>query len=197
MHATRPEADEMLDEMSSAGNVHVLTPVEKPRLGKVRYTHEACIDLILLNPAVSQNELAATFGYSVGWMSIAINSDAFQARLAERKGELVDPMIRASLNERLRAVTQRSLDVLLEKLELPTAKVSDQLVLGAAALGIKGLGLGNTPPPAPAAAEHLNAMAERLRSFMVPVPISPISPPPAASAPDPNVVDVQAREVSP
>ena len=72
----------------------------RPTIARVRYTHEACVDMILANPAVSQNDLAAHFGYSAGWMSIVVNSNAFQEKLAERKGELIDPVIKASLEER-------------------------------------------------------------------------------------------------
>jgi len=83
---------------------------------KVRYSHDAMIDLIVANPAVSQNELAAHFGYTPGWVSQIINSDAFRERLAERKDELVDPRIRTSIEERIRALADKSIEVLLQKL---------------------------------------------------------------------------------
>ena len=95
-----------------------------PEIANVRYTHDACIDAILANPAVSQNELAATFGYSAAWMSIVINSDAFRTRLAARKSELVDPVITAACEERMRALASRSMDVLLEKLEAGDGKTA-------------------------------------------------------------------------
>lgn len=88
-----------------------------PEITKVRYTHDAIIDMIIANPAVSQGDLAAEFGFTQSWMSIIINSDAFQERLAERKGELLDPKIRASIESRLEALAKRSLDKLLEKLD--------------------------------------------------------------------------------
>ncbi len=71
-------------------------------LRKVRYSHDAMIDAIIENPTVSQNELA--------------NSDAFRERLAERKDELVDPRIRMSVEERIRGLADKSIEVLLEKL---------------------------------------------------------------------------------
>ena len=83
---------------------------------KVRYSHDAMIDQIIENPAVSQNDLAAYFGYTPGWVSQVINSDAFRERLAERKDELVDPRIRTSIEERIRALADKSIEVLLEKL---------------------------------------------------------------------------------
>lgn len=88
-----------------------------PEIDKVRYTHDAIIDEILVDPAISQGELSRRFGFSQGWMSIIINSDAFQARLAERKGTLVDPKITARVEERLEALANRALDRLLERVE--------------------------------------------------------------------------------
>jgi len=88
-----------------------------PEIEKVRYTHDAIIDEILVDPAISQGELARRFGYSQAWMSIVINSDAFKSRLAERKGELVDPKIQATIEQRLEGVANRALDKILDRLE--------------------------------------------------------------------------------
>jgi hypothetical protein len=84
---------------------------------RVRYTHDAMIDLVIANPAISQNAIAAHFGYSVGWVSRIFNSDAFQARLAQRKGDLVDPSIVLTIEEKLKALAGRSLDIVQEKLD--------------------------------------------------------------------------------
>jgi hypothetical protein len=73
--------------------------------------------MILANPAVSQNELAEAFGYSASWMSIVVNSNAFQEKLAERKGELIDPVIKASIEQRMDQLAKMSMDLLMEKLE--------------------------------------------------------------------------------
>lgn len=109
---------------------------------KVRYTHEAMIDMIVAEPGVSQNELAMRFGYTPAWISTVMASDAFKERLAARRTELVDPAIVATVEERFEAVTKRSLEVLQEKLAMPAASVPDQLALQAAALGARGLGKG-------------------------------------------------------
>jgi len=82
---------------------------------KVRYTTDAVIDEILVNPSISQGELAERFGYTQAWMSIIVNSDAFKNRLAERKGQLIDPQITASVEERLEALGKASLDRLLDR----------------------------------------------------------------------------------
>lgn len=109
---------------------------------KVRYTHDAMIDLILAKPNVSQNELAAAFGFSVGWVSRVMGSDAFQARLAERKEEVVDPAIRGSFEERLRGLADQSLAVITAKLE---ATGSPDIAMKALELSTKALGMGARP----------------------------------------------------
>lgn len=106
-------------------------------IARVKFTHDAMIDLIIAQPGVSQNEIAKHFGYTAVWISRIVNSDAFQARLALRKNDLVDPSIALSVDERLRAVAARSLDRVLEKLELAPsmAESLDAAKMATAALG--------------------------------------------------------------
>jgi hypothetical protein len=98
------------------------------------------IDRIIANPWVSQNELAAYYGYTVGWVSQVIASDAFQSRLAERKNELIDPTIRATIEERFKGLVIQSLEVLRKKLESPG--VSDKLAIQSLDVAAKALGYG-------------------------------------------------------
>ena len=107
------------------------------QLKKVGHVHDAMIDLILKDPTVSSRELAAVFSYSQGWIAAVLASDSFQARLAQRKAALIDPIIARSLNERLRAVAIRSVDVIQEKLS--EESVSAQYALDA--LGVAQAGL--------------------------------------------------------
>lgn len=133
-------------------------------LKQVRYSHEAMADMLIAEPSISQNELATRFGRTPTWISIVINSDAFQSYYAARKAEVVDPELIATVRERFQALTVRSLQVLQEKLQRPANEIPDNLALKAAELGAKGLGVGgNAPPPAaPNPAEYLPAIAERL-----------------------------------
>lgn len=140
----------MLREMARAGKAALevadrAAPVSV-RPPKIRYTHEGMVDLILENPWISQNQLAAHFGYSPGWISTILTSDAFQAQLSARREELIDPELRVSLEERFRALTAQSLKVLQEKLARPAGEVPDNLALRAAELGAKALGIGGNAP---------------------------------------------------
>ena len=111
---------------------------------KVSYTHDAMIDLMLVRPTITGIELAEYFGYTQPWISVIRTSDAFRARYAERKGELVDPVIVATVDERLRAVADASLERVLERLTSPI-KPSDDFVLQSAKLSTSALGYGAKP----------------------------------------------------
>lgn len=112
---------------------------------KISYTHDAMIDMIIACPDISQGELAQTFGYSQTWISIVIGSDAFQTRLKERKGQLTDPKIQATINDRLDGLAKRSLDKLIERLDTNSSITNADLIKMAAL----GVGDKNKLPPAP------------------------------------------------
>jgi hypothetical protein len=134
---------------------------------KVSYTHDAMIDLIIANPAVSQNALAAHFGYSASWVSQVIASDAFQARLAERTKDLVDPTIRATVEDRFKALVLRSLDILREKLDNPSHTVPDNLALRTLELSSRALGYGARHDPTPPAPVNVSVHLENLGGNLV------------------------------
>lgn len=123
-----------------------------PEIARVRYTHDAVIDEILMNPAISQNDLAKHFGFSPAWMSIVVNSDAFKERLAERKGELVDPKLVATINERLDSIAKRSLEKIMDRLDNPGAQIKTMELVAIAKLGV---GDKNTRPAGPQVQNNL------------------------------------------
>ena len=193
-HLVTNEADRLLSQLAESGRqqraaVDLLGKqiVPSVRPPKVRYTHQGMADYILENPWVSQNELAEMYGYSAGWISTVITSDAFKSMLEERRAEIIDPELRASLKERFQALTAQSLSVLMEKLNKPADQISDQLALRAAELGAKSLGFGIATPPAPPPVDPaaLGNLAERLLQMQGRVRQQ------AAG----EVVDVAAREI--
>lgn len=120
------------------------------------------IDLIVENPALSQSEIAAHFGYSQTWVSIVFNSDAFKERLEARKGELVDPVLRASIEEKFKALADLSFQVVMDKLHATRD----------ANLGMKGLDL---------AARSLGYGAKPAGGTQVNVNVQPVAVVPAKS----------------
>lgn len=130
-------------------------PAIRPK--STNYTHEAVIDWILAEPGVTQREIAAEFGYTEAWMSIIIGSDAFKEKLAERKAQLTDPRIIASINERLDAVAKRSLDRIMDRLDSPvhgSIKTADLVSIARLGVGDK-----NTRPAGPTIQTNLYVVA--------------------------------------
>lgn len=127
-------------------------------IAKVRYTHDAVIDMIIANPSVSQEELAIAFGFTASWMSIIVNSDAFKEKLALRKSELVDPIIRATLTDRLNALANKSAEVLLEKLN---AAPDEQTALKALDITAKALGYGAKDNSKPSVVNYIAVVPQR------------------------------------
>lgn len=142
-----------------------LPPVVRgARPPKLRYSHQAMCDLLIQHPMISQNEVAALFGYTPAWVSTIITSDAFQSLLAQRREELVNPEIALTLNERYNALAAQSLRILQEKISKPADQVSDALALKTAELSAKALGLGGNAPPSVVvdSASYLPELASRL-----------------------------------
>lgn len=104
------------------------------------YSHDAMIDAIIADPTISQSELASLFGYTAGWISQVINSDAFKAKLAQRIADLRDPIITASMEEQFKGILARGLEITRAKLDNPN--VSDNFVLRSMDLSAKALGYG-------------------------------------------------------
>ena len=153
----------MSQALSAANTLEAaVEPRHAPTMGalqKLRYTHTDAIDFIIANPGISQNAVAARYGFSPGWLRNVMASDAWQSAMAARRAEMIDPTLAATIEERFRGVTILSLERLHQKLSAP--QVSDNVVLKAVELGARSLGLGTTPPPPPNQ-DHLAQLANRL-----------------------------------
>ena len=127
---------------------------------KVQYTHDSMIDHLIANPTISQGELAAIYGYTPSWVSQVISSDAFQARMHERREQIADPTIRATMKERFDGVIRRSLEILEHKLNKDADRVPDQLVLQAMGLASRAAGYGARMESAPAPQVNVSVYLE-------------------------------------
>lgn len=156
---------DILDQLFSDAVSAPPPAVKTQAIAKLSYTHAAMVDLIIANPSISQNQLAAHFGYTPSWVSGVIASDAFQSQLAERTKDLVDPTIRATVEDRFKALVLRSLDILRQKLDKPTEVIPDQLVLRSLELSSRALGYGakvETPPTQVNVEVHLEQLGGNL-----------------------------------
>jgi len=83
---------------------------------KVSITHDAIIDYVMTQPQATYREIAGQFDYTPEGIGIIVRSDSFKARLEVRKADLVDPIIRQSVEERLTGLAHASIDILQRKL---------------------------------------------------------------------------------
>lgn len=152
-------------------------------IARVKYTHDAMIDIVIANPSITQNKIAEHFGYTVPWVSRIFSSDAFQARLAERRDEIVNPALTASVEERIRGLAMQSLEVISEKLALTG---NPDLAVKAFEISTKAAGYG---------ARQQNVAVQN--NFVVALPPKATDAQSWADAHRPSlgVVDVPAREV--
>lgn len=111
----------------------------KTQLQKVHFTHDAMIDAILANPTIRQRELADLFGFTESWISTVLCSDAFQARLAVRRNDLVGNSMLLNFNERLRKMALKSIDRVEMELE-KQANCDSAFALEALKIGAKHFG---------------------------------------------------------
>lgn len=145
-------------------------PISSPdaeRQLAVPYSHAGMIQLIIDNPTWSHKQYAKHFGYTPGWFASVIASDNFQTLLDLRRDEVADPSLTATLEERFRALTLRSLTVLQTLLDNP--KVDDATVIKAAEIGVKALGLGqkkSDEDDKPQVVHSLDTLADRLTSLL-------------------------------
>jgi len=126
-----------------------------------RFSHEALAEALLLDPNLSGRQLSQLFGLTESWISIIRNSDAFRATLERRKGELIDPTLVATLEDRYRAMANRSVEVLIEKMSAPSVAISDDLALRAAALGAQ-MFKAAAPAPVSTPESSIDKLADRL-----------------------------------
>lgn len=92
---------------------------------KMSHKHEEILNFLLLNPLLKMGEVAAHFGVTFPWLSTIVHSHAFQDQLKRRQDEVFDSAILQTVEDKLGAVAQVTLDAYLEKVPTLTA---DQLI---------------------------------------------------------------------
>lgn len=112
-------------------------------LKKLTIRHEAILEYMIANPEKPQNDVAAYFDVTPAWLSMIINSDLFQERLAGviQQGHEVGIF---SVKEKMAATASMALDRLMDRIPLET-DVGE--LTKAANVTLKGLGYGNPKVP--------------------------------------------------
>lgn len=129
-----------------AARPQIIAPLQagqsQTKLKKVRYTHDALIDAIIMNPEIRQRELAELFGFTEAWISTVVCSDSFQARLAVRRNDLVGHSMLLNFNERMKRMALKSLDRIEGELD-KKMNCDVGIALEGLKIAAKGFGFGN------------------------------------------------------
>lgn len=154
------------------------------------YTNEELVQWILDHPGCTHAEIGAAYGRTAGWFSTVLVTDDFQEALAPARAAIRDPSITATMEQRFAGLLVRSVDVL--QVKLSGANPDASLVMEAAKLGVRALGLGNAGRDAPAqsAPQSLESLADRLTGLIT----NRTKGSGIGSVPQATVIDVQAKE---
>lgn len=156
--AAEPSIDALLDDGRSEADRSGAAAGARAFVRKPQYTAAAMVDLMVEHPEYSHAQFAAHFGYKPSWFAGVLISRNFQMVLESRRSEVINPMLTGTMDDMFRALTLQSLTVLQQRIEDPRA--SEDLILKAAALGVKALGMGTAggmapPPQAPKTLQQL------------------------------------------
>lgn len=103
------------------------------------------MDFLLQCPHAKLGDVALHFGYTQSWLSTVIHSNAFQAELASRRGE-ISTRIAGDIPTRLRALGHQAIEKLEDTFEVGLATPS--LAMEVLQLAAKAEGLGEKKPAA-------------------------------------------------
>ena len=131
-------------DLSLLGLAQVAPLNHPPAPVPLSYTNDSIIGYLLEHPDTTPEAVAKAFGRPKRWFLTLLASDQFQQQLDPVRQHLLDPTITSTMEERFRALTLHSLNVLHAKMDHP--EVTDFLVVKAAEIGVKALGLGLPKP---------------------------------------------------
>jgi len=154
------DATAVLNALAASAQKPLVQPATGRGPGKVSITHNEIMDYLMMNPTTSLGDVAAHFGYTRGWLSQIIHSDAFQTLLKEKKQFAFHHTV-LSVREKMENVAHKALDALDRSLD--DEKDASTLADVASDM-LDRLGFGSkTPPASPAASVHVTVLAGELR----------------------------------
>lgn len=124
------------------------------------------VQWIVDHPGATHAEIGTAYGRPAGWFATVMVTQEFLQAMEPRRQEISNPAVTNTIQERFQALLLRSVDVLQTKLSV--AAPGDALVLEAAKLGVRALGLGadGRGPAAPGDRHSLESLADRLTSLV-------------------------------
>jgi hypothetical protein len=107
---------------------------------EIKPVHVEMADCLIQNPSMTKKALGKKFGMSMYHVALVMNSKEWVDLLEER--EVINPLVKANIDDRFKAITYHSQEILMERLSKP--KVKDATVLKALEISSKALGYGKT-----------------------------------------------------
>lgn len=158
-------AQSLIDDDRKLSEGKTVAKVEAGLPAGIAYSPLAMVELMVQHPEWTHARLAAQFNRPASWISQVLASEAFQRAVDPYRDQL-DPSFGATMDERFRALAVRATTVLQSKLE--SSGVNDLVVLKAAEIGVKALGLGQRQPEAPSAPPQNSSqsVAEKIMAAM-------------------------------
>lgn len=140
----------------------------------VKWWHEAIVDDMLAFPTDTLKQRSARLNYTVSWLSIVINSDAFKAMYEQRRANFKE-RLDSSIAHKTAEVANRALDALLETMEKKRDKLPFEALTDLTDRTLERLGYGVKPKTSapqvnvsiglpPVSREQLEAARSALRS---------------------------------
>jgi hypothetical protein len=109
--------DETAGERLSYRDVSAYALGDRYQIQSTSITHEMIIDWLIANPGFGQmGKCAQHFGCTRPWLSTLVHSDAFQAKLRDRKEEVFETTI-VPLRDKIVGVANRAVEKLGEAIE--------------------------------------------------------------------------------
>ena len=136
-------------------------------LEKLKDIHVLMIEEIVMNPSITHQQLADKFGYSRVWVTMVLGSDLFRTEYKKRREAIMNPLITATLQDKVKAAAGLSWDKMLERLTDDTKPVPDATLIKVLEISTKALfgDMVETVKKPAMTEDHLDKLAERLISL--------------------------------
>lgn len=122
---------------------------------KFRYWYDGIIDLLLVDPTLSQKDIAAKMGRHAVTIGMVMNCDMFRARYEQRRGSQ-SKALQEKINDRISGVAIKALELVEAKLDTRGSTASLPELVDVADTALNRLGYGTKAAPVAASQLTVN-----------------------------------------
>jgi len=131
-------------------------PPRQRRDTRHMYWHDHIIDLLLVEPGITQKDIAARLGKHFTTISIIMNNDLFKLRYEQRRGEQ-SSRLTAAINHKLSGVALSALDIVQETLDKKRSALPFEELTDVMDSALERLGYGLKTASGPTVVVNTNA----------------------------------------